>query len=276
MWLAFVSALSGAGPGGIPPLMVTPQNQIIDGERRWLAAKQLGWDELPVMRKPESEAAVIIVDSLMGQKHLSKGAKIYLVVPFLEDFVASAENRRISNLRRGTKTIEKALKFPMSTERTTEKGWDAIAERLGCGRTLLYQALQIRRLFEKSGEHKFDFQRGPERTLREHFEPQILDGESPMGLGEVLKGCGWFVDENGRPKQQAGPPERNSYLHYFQSAWGNFSRQFDRWEKLKAAERERALQLVSEGMTEWPVEVLEVVGERARKVRNTKTANQRQ
>jgi ParB/Sulfiredoxin domain len=74
MWLAFVSALSGAGPEGIPPLIVTPDNRIMDGERRWLAARQLGWDQVPVLRRPESEAAVIIVDSLMGQRHLSKGA----------------------------------------------------------------------------------------------------------------------------------------------------------------------------------------------------------
>jgi hypothetical protein len=274
-WAAFLLALSGAGAEGIPPLIVTPDCRIMDGERRWLAAKQLDWDQLPVMRRPDSEASAIIVDSLLGQRHLTKGAKIYLAVPLLEDFVASAENRRLQNLKRGSKTIEKALKSPNTTEWGSGKGWAEIAERFGCGVELLRQAVVIRRLFTRSGEHKFDFQRGPERTLREHFEPQILDSEAPMGLGEVLKGCGWFVDENGNRKKQAGPPERNSYLHYFQSAWGNFNKQFERWEKLKGTDRARAIELIQEGITEWPVEVLEVVSERARKVKNTKTANQR-
>jgi hypothetical protein len=100
-----VTGLSGAGPRRIPPLIVTPQNEIMDGERRWLAARQLNWEEVPIMRAPASEAAVIILDSLIGQRHLTKGAKIYLAVPFLEDFVASAENRRLSKLKQGVNCV---------------------------------------------------------------------------------------------------------------------------------------------------------------------------
>lgn len=266
MWLAFMAALSAAGPEGIPQLIVTPDNQIMDGERRWLAAKQLNWDQVPIMRRPESEAAVIMVDSLMGQRHLTKGAKVYLAVPLLEDFVASAENRRLQNLKKGSKTIEKALKSPNTTEWGSGNGWVEIAERFGCGVELLRQAVVVRRLFTRSGEHKFEFQRGQVLTLRGYFEPQILGlpvrgnpEPHPMGLGEVLKGCGWFVDENGKSKQQAGPPERNSYLHYFSSAWGNFNKQFGRWEKLGLAGRAKALEMITEGVAEWPQEVGEVV-----------------
>jgi hypothetical protein len=256
-WHAFVLACSSAGPEGIPPIVVTPLGEIMDGERRWLAARQLQWDRIGVIRRPETEAASIIVDSLMGQRHLTKGAKIYLILPLLEDFVESAERRRLANLKQGTKTIEKALIFPKSTERTSGKGWDDLAERFGVGRTLFFQALQVRRLFTLTASHKFEFQDGRQRTLKDHFEPQLLDAESPMGLGEILKGCGWFVDENGNPKKQLPPPDRNSHLHYFEHAWGNFSKQWERWEKLKTTERARALEIMTAGVREWPGEVRE-------------------
>jgi hypothetical protein len=273
-WIAFVMAMSAAGPEGIPPIVVSPCNQIMDGRRRWLAAGQLGWEKIGVMRRPESEAVSIMVDSLLGQHHLTKGAKVYMVVPLLKEFVVSAERRRLENLRRGVKTIEKALIFPKSAERTSEngsegseRGYDDLAARLGCGRNLLFQALQVWRIFEKSSKHKFEFQDGRERTLKEHFEPQLLDSESPMGLGEVLKGCGWFVDENGNPKKQPTPGARNSHLAYFEAAWGNFNKQFGRWEKLKAAERERAMEVVTAGIQQWPQEVLSVdIADEAKKL----------
>jgi hypothetical protein len=241
----------------------------MDGRRRWLAAGQLGWEKIGVMRRPESEAAAIMVDSLMGQHHLTKGAKIYMVVPLLKEFVVSAERRRLENLRRGVKTIEKALIFPKSTEWTSgngnERNCEDMAARLGCSRALLFQALAVWRIFEKSSNHKFEFQDGSVKTLREHFEPQLLDAESPMGLGEILKGCGWFVDEDGKIKNQAGPGERNSHLHYFESAWTNFSKQFNRWEKLKTTERARAVEIVAAGIREWPQEVREEVSRAIRR-----------
>ena len=133
---------------------------------------------------------------------------------------------------------------------------------MGCGRDTYFRAVKVRRLFGLAGNHKFEFQDGSLQTLREHFEPQILGlaaGHHPMGLGEVLKGCGWFVDEEGKIKNHKGPGERNSYLHYFESSWRSATKQFGRWEKLKGADRERAMELVAECVKEWPAEVVAVV-----------------
>lgn len=266
-WHGFVDSLSGAGPEGIPPLFVVrPSNAaelalIVDGGRRWTAAKQLGWEEVPVSRRPEEFAAVIMLESLIGQRHLTKGAKVYLTLGFMVEFVESAESRRLANLRRGVKTLEKALKFPKGTECPSGKGWEEIGGRLGACERLVKQAAAIRRLFTAAAGHKFEFQDGSTKTLKQHFEPRLLDTEHPMGLGEVLKGCGWFVDENGKPKVQAGPAERNSHLHYFESAWAKFNGQFaGRWEKLGTAGRARAVELVRAGVREWPEEVREELG----------------
>lgn len=285
-WRGFVTSLSARGVEKMTPLIVTapegryPGNEIVDGQSRWVASKQLGWDEVRIERCAEEEAAAIILENLMGQHHYTKGARVYLAIPNMAEFVQSAETRRLRNLKqgvlpgRGTKTMEKALKFPKSSEGSSGalESVEGVCERLGCGPNLYFQAVRIRRLFDKSGEHKFEFQDGTEKTLKRHFEPKILDPEQPMGLGEVLKGCGWFVDENGNPKKQAGPPERNSYLHYFQSAWGNFNKQFDRWEKLGLAGRAKAMELVTEGVSEWPAEVIETVVAAGKK---SLTANKR-
>ena len=271
-WHGFVMGLSGAGPTGIPPIVATPEGLIMDGGRRWRGAKQLQWESIGVVRQAEERAAVIVLESLLGQRHLSKGAKVYLALGFMEEFVASAERRRLANLRSGTKTLEKPLIFPKRTQCASGvaagrefKNLEDLAARLGVSARLLDQAMRVHRLFGLAANHVFEFQDGSKRTLKGHFEPRMLDAEQPMGLGEVLKGCGWFVDEEGNPKKQAGPPERNSYLHYFESAWGNFNKQFGRWEKLKSVERARALELVTEGVKGWPEEVLGLVVEEGRR-----------
>lgn len=261
-WHAFVDAVSGAGPEGMAPLYATLDGQVLAGGRRLAAARQIGFREVPCMVREESEAATIIVEDLISQRSLSKGAKVYLCLGLLEEFVKAAEIRRLNNLKRGRKTLEKCLKLPKGTQCPSEKGWAEIGERLGASERLVKQAAAVHRLF--AIEAKFEFQDGSEATLKEHFEPALLDSESPMGLGEVIKGCGWFVDENGKPKKQAPPGDRNSHLHYFESAWGNCTKQFRRWDKLKPAERERALEIVVDGIREWPSDVLEGVADAAR------------
>jgi hypothetical protein len=271
-WHAFVDGLSGAGPERIPALFVTPEGLIMDGGRRWKAAKQLQWDVLPVTRQPEELAAVIMTESLLGQRHLTKGAKVYLALGFMPEFIQGAEIRRLRNLQRGRKTLEKALISPKHAECASEKGGSDLAARLGVGTTTVDQALKIRKLFAASGNHKFEFQDGSTKTLKQHFEALLLDTEHPMGLGEVLKGCGWFVDDEGRPKKQQGPPGRNSHLHYFTSAWSNFSKQCGRWGKMKPAEREQALAAIDLAAREFPAEVLEQIAEVHREVRRSKKA----
>jgi hypothetical protein len=48
-------AMSAAGPEGIPPIVVSPGNQIMDGAGAGWLREQLQWDGIGVMRRPESE-----------------------------------------------------------------------------------------------------------------------------------------------------------------------------------------------------------------------------
>lgn len=256
-WHAFVDALSACGPEGIAPINVTAEGLIIDGARRWRAARQLQWAEIGCIVRPEWEAAAVMVESVLGQRNLSKGCKVYLCLPLLVEYEKAAESRRLMWLKKGVKILQKPLNSPLGDSVREGKASDLLGERLGCCGRLVRQAIQIRKFFELPGlrEHRFEFQDGTLRTLKEHFEPLLLDGEHPMGLGEVLKGIGWFVDERGVPKQQA-PPERNSHLFYFCRAWQGWGRQCQRWEAMGEVERKQALEAVGEAAEAVPEEVL--------------------
>lgn len=256
-WHAFMDAASAAGPEGLPPIYVTPEGFIIDGERRWRAARQLQWPRIACVIRQDWEAAALIVDSLLGQRHYSKGAKVYLCLALLKEFVQSAETRRLSNLKRGIKTLEKPLNLPKHTERASGKGLDDLAARLGVGTTVMDQAVRIRKLFELPSlqNHKFHFQDGTEKTLREHFEPRILDAEEPMGLGEVLKGIGWFVDANGKPLEHSAPA-RNSHLFYWDRGWKGWAKSCGRWEGLDNGQRAQAIAVVKDVVRDVPDQVI--------------------
>jgi hypothetical protein len=259
-WNGFVDAVQAAGPEGIPPIYVTPEGLIMDGERRWKAARQLQWPTIGCVVRPEWEAALVIVESLMGQRSLTKGAKVYLALPLMPEYTKAAESRRLVCLKKGVKILQKAndLPLPDSIRSRHERTAAArLSDYLGTSEGTVEQAIRIRKFFELTAlaEHKFDFQDGVQRTLREHFEPLMLDPEHPMGLGEVLKGIGWFVDENGTPLLHA-PPERNSHLHYFTCAWEGWAKQSAHWADFDAGEREQAMEIVDEAARAVPEEVL--------------------
>lgn len=228
----------------------------MDGGRRWQAARQLHWAEISCEIRPEWEAATIIVDSLLGQRSMSKGAKAYLVLGIMKDFVKAVERRRIQNLTKGQKNLQNPLFFPKSPEATSE-GVQELCQRLGIGRDTYFRAAKIRKFFAL--DHVFEFQTGLLKTLKQHFEPLLLDPDNPMGLGEVLKGIGWFVDEDGNPKKQLPPPDRNSHLFYFSRAWEATARQWERWGKLSESQREQAFGAVNQSVLACPDDALEQI-----------------
>jgi len=256
-WHAFVDAASAAGPEGLPAIVVTPEGLIMDGKRRWRAAVQLQWKEIAYTTRPEWEAAALIVDSLMGQRCLTKGAKVYLCLSMLPDYAKSAESRRLRNLRIGAKTLEKPFNPPKPTQLDSGKGLPELCERLGCSDELVRQAVQIRKFFDAPAlkDHKFTFQDGSEATLREYWEPIILDAVRPKGLGDVLKGIGYFVDPDGKPLAHP-PPERNSHFFYFEQAWQGWAKQCAKWDGMDVADRGRAVEVIATCAREVPTEVL--------------------
>jgi len=178
-WPSFVDALSAAGPEGIPPIVITPAGDIMEGGRRWRGAKQLGWREIQVTVRPDEDAAAMIVESLLGQRNLLRGAKVYIALSLLPEFVKSAEDRRLLHLRNGVKTLEK----PLSTQLSKPESLRGMAEKLGVSHELVSQAIWLLDVFAKRPD------------LRDEFEPKILDSTKPMGIGSVVAGVGFLLKQ---------------------------------------------------------------------------------
>ena len=85
-----------------------------------------------------------------------------------------------------------------------------------------------------------------------------------MGLGEVLKGISWFVDDNGRPKYHAPLGPRNSHLKWFQDSLAKFTCNCGRWNTLKEDAKEAALASLRDSVQAWPEPVLRATIEAGR------------
>ena len=265
-WHAFVDACSAAGPEGLPAILVTPEGLIMDGERRWRAAVQLQWTQIKYETRPEWEAALIMIESLLGQRCLSKGAKVYLSLPLMPEYSKQAESRRLMWLRKGVKILQKPNVSPLPYSIGRREASRDLAERLGVERHIVEQAISIRKYFESPElrERKFRFQDGSEKTLKEHFEPQILDGESPIGLGACIAGIGSMVKGG-----DYAPPPPQSRLGRLTAWWGGSVKSAALWEELSEEERKQAAAEIDKVMVEWTPGYLRQVGvalRRAKKV----------
>ena len=152
-WLAFVDGLSGAGPAGIPPIVITADGQIMEGGWRWRGAKQLGWSEIQTVTRPEEEAALLIVESLLGQRNMQRCAKVYIALTLLPEFVESAEQRRLEHLKNGVKTLEKQLTSNLSP-RQEEDSTRVLADKFGVSRETVRRGLEVVKLFAACPEIK--------------------------------------------------------------------------------------------------------------------------
>lgn len=255
-WKAFIDGLAAAGPDAIPPIVITDEGLVMDGCRRLLAAKRLQWDHIPCVVRPEWEAPLIILESFWGQKSYTKSAKAYLSLPLLKEYSEAAHQRQVIWLQKGVKKPQIAQNSPLAHSVRSGKVAAQLAETLGVSARTVEYAVQIRQVFESAAlkDHKFEFQDGSELTLREYFEPQILDAEDPMGLGAAIRGIGEFV-HNGKPVNRP-PPARNTPLRYMAASFENFSRTAsNKWLLMPEEDRAQLRTEYLQRLDEWPADL---------------------
>ncbi len=210
-WQSFVESVRAGGVR--EPVDITKAGQVIHGKSRFLAARAANLDEIPCIVRDEAEAALILVESLIHRRHMTRGAALYLVLPLLKDFIESAENRRLANLRRGTKTIEKPLKSPKGSTLPIGEDLSDLCQRFGVSIRVFNQAVMVMNLFAKKPE------------LKKDLEPQLLNGEK--NLWNVLSAAGGEeTDQGGRELGVAA------------GAFNGFRKAGAVWKKLSRAERE--------------------------------------
>lgn len=189
-------------------ILVDTELRVVDGRNRRNALRVLG--RRARCRFVEgSEAATIIVSSLVNRRHLTRGAIAYLVAPIFDDVLAESRRRRTSNLLRYSDSRAQNFADRASAEAPmvgSESALSAlsvkttadIAARLGIGERLYDQALKLRRLFDQMGHE-----------VRIKYEPRILgpwvddDGEvqDPVGLGYMINGLTALLADQARPRQ---------------------------------------------------------------------------
>lgn len=223
-WLSFVDAQSAAGPHGIPPIVVNESGEIMEGVRRWLAAKQLGWDEIRCDVRADGDAATIIVDALFGQRDMTRGAKVYIALGLLKDFIESAEKRRLANLKHGRKTLEKPLKLPNQSYFDSEMSVAELCQRWGVSWETLKRARQVRDIFEKNPD------------IKAEWEPKLLSGDK--NLWNVLSAVGGAgANQSGRDDGVA-----QAQMEFWDSPFSQLAHAAPAWKKLDDERRAGVLE----------------------------------
>lgn len=186
-WHSFVDALKAGGPAKCPPIIVNQHDRFIDGGRRWQAARQLQWKTIPCLTRSDAEAALIIVESLFGQRDLPAANKCYLALGLLKEYASADEDRRCAGMAAGDKnppeTLAKGLSTPLTPDSCRVLGarWGVSHETIRqaqWARRALYdpQCLELIEFYDKRPPG-LTFLRELQEAMRTEFEPQIFSGE---------------------------------------------------------------------------------------------------
>lgn len=252
-WLSFVEGIMNAGPEALPPLIITKEGHIMDGGRRWRAAKQLQWERVATVERPEHEAAALIVDTLMGQRNLPRGTKVYLALGLLPDWVKSSESRRLNALAHGVKNLKNLNVSPKQCDTASvEKHPEtiqALAARFGVNRDVFTRAIRVRKLLEGN------------QAWRELYEPELMTGEKSLwNVEAAIKGA-----ETDQSKRDQGVEK--SQLELFGDAFDNLRTCAKGWTRFTAENQQHVLKSWKKTVQAMPPglrkELLEVLAEEA-------------
>lgn len=184
------------------PLIVDPEDRVVDGRHRLRSAKQLQLAQVPVTVCQPDEVASIILATLIQRRHFTPGQIAYLAFPAFEGAYEEARRRRMQALKRDPNGLKPA------------KTVEALAAEIGVGRELFLQAAQI--------HHRF----GKDPELKAQFEPRILDQHDPAGLGAVLAGIA------GKAATKDKPRPESKQLDLFVEVWDTLKTRLKTWAGL--------------------------------------------
>lgn len=194
-WGAFLETVRNDGRIRVP-VSITKDNQVVDGWWRREAAHDLQLDSLPCVVVEDSEAALLIVETLTARKQMTRGAAVYLALGLLPEYAVAAEARRLRNKSGQRTTGEKPFSPKVSSTGHREEGsLRYLAERWGCARGTVEQAVTVRGLLHdaKAFQAWCERQDKPifpvlpkggyaelQTGLRAELEPLLFNGEKSL------------------------------------------------------------------------------------------------
>lgn len=243
------------------PITIDPTGRVMDGRRRWMAAKRLQLDGVPVQVAPADEAHEIYLSSLVNRKHLTKSAIAYLAFPHLKPAFEAAHRRHLDCLRKG-KNPNVSPSSPLATTEKFPSTVEAMSSLIGVERNLLFEAAKVHKAFESTTKYPFELQGGAmdgatqELTMREYFEPRILrspiggehEQNRPLGLGAVIAGIAGLKHTKGKAKKR---PEQ---LDLFFRSWAKLG---TAWRSLQDQDRKQVREHLGDWVSALPDDLME-------------------
>lgn len=208
------------------PILLDGQGRVVDGRNRRNACAAAGL-AVPAKTIPDDQVVAAILSALGNRRHVTKGAMAYLLAPLLKPAVEEARARQAAALKRG--------ESPSSTQWTTGNVTvEGLADGYGFGRTLLFQALELHKLFAEKPE------------LRTQFEEGVLTG---MGLGGALQAIAGKLSTEGKARVVA-PPEKLLFR-----AVTDLRNRFEAWKTMPEDKRAEVTSQFVAAAPEWPADL---------------------
>jgi hypothetical protein len=230
-------------------ILVTSENEIVDGRHWWWNAKALQWKKVRVEIVDESEVHAVIMATLVNRRHYSKGQLAYIVAPMVESVFKEARQRMLA----GQPSALSAKGVDPLTDGALPSP-ESVATSMGISYRVLAQAQEIHEYFKTDNAERTMTDRDgvteKKVTLKAFFEPRILleeDPEAPRtrayGLGAVLAGIKALINMEGKEKPHGGGRPKNvqKQLDLFTDALGDLKTKFTYWQKWEPETRQAAL-----------------------------------
>lgn len=165
------------------PLLITPDGRVVDGEMRRQAALALQLPQVPCRLVVEEDAKLLAISSMLQRRHYTAGQRAYIIAPKIEEAWEVAKKRELA----GPKGDVIGL------------GPEHWAEALGVSERYLRLAKALHELWEEyAAPIVID---DTHMTLREYFEPRIMDPDKPIGLGAAKAGIAGALESHAQRMQ---------------------------------------------------------------------------
>lgn len=232
------------------PVLVTSDHLVIDGRDRVRVARRMQVDVPVVVITEPIEAARIIEASISTTSHRKNYSKGQIALCYFPQLEAAYQE------------ILGYPKFEKAPQTVAE-----LAKRCRVSTDLFKQAADVWGLWKKHAGKKFKFdpknleERGldPEKTytLRDYYEPLIMDRDDPMGLGDALKGMGMNIAMAEKGHTGGKPKDKDKQLLLFQEAIGAVGRRTQYWNDWDNETRKAALEPWKTALPEMPDTLIE-------------------
>ena len=212
-------------------LLITEDNQIVDGVIRWRAAKRRQLKEVPCKVISAQEAdniSLTAIHIIAHRKHYTKGALAYVVYPLVQQASGRAKPR-------GSRYFDKASRPLLDGQVLTAED---VAASIGVGRSTLFQAKEAHEIFAEHAD------------IREDFEQKIIEGQ--IGLGAALAGINYLL-KGRRAGGGDKPPDRQ--LELFEEGLNTVVTRLHLWEKFDLENKEKAVKTIRKTVSSMPADL---------------------